>query len=45
MSAQELNFLIAARSQVRFDIGVRNFHFEVFLEDLRMDTYHGVSTT
>jgi hypothetical protein len=42
--APELNFLTATPSQVRFDIGVRNFHFEVFLVDSRMATCRGVST-
>jgi hypothetical protein len=45
MSSPELNFLTTARSQVRFDIGVRNFRFQVFFMDSRMDTCHGVSTT
>jgi hypothetical protein len=45
MSVPELNFLIAAHSQVRFDVGVRNFCFEVFLVDLRVDTCRGVSTS
>jgi hypothetical protein len=45
MSASELNFLTAARSQVRFDIGVGNFCFEVFLVDSRMDTCRGVLTS
>jgi hypothetical protein len=45
MSASELNFLTAACSKVRFNVGVRNFHFEVFLVDSRMDTCCGISTT
>jgi hypothetical protein len=45
MSTPELNFLTAARSQIRFDVGVRNFHFEVFLVDSRMDTCRGASTS
>jgi hypothetical protein len=45
MSAPELNFLTVARSQVRFDVGVRNFRFEVFLVDSRMDTCRGVPTS
>jgi hypothetical protein len=40
-----LSFLTAACSQVGFDVGVRNFYFEVFLVDSRMDTCHGVSTS
>jgi hypothetical protein len=36
MSTPELNFLTAARSQVRFDIGVRNFRFENSAVDSRM---------
>jgi hypothetical protein len=45
MSAAELNFLTAARSQVKFFVGVRNLHFEVFLVDLRMTTHRGASTS
>jgi hypothetical protein len=45
MSAPKLTFLTVARSQVGFDVGVRNFHFEVFLVDSRMDICHGVSTS
>jgi hypothetical protein len=45
MSAPELNFVTAARSQVRFDVGVKNFCFEVFLVDSKMDTCRGVSTS
>jgi hypothetical protein len=37
MSAPKLNFMTAAYSQVRFDVGVKNFHFEVFLVDSRME--------
>jgi hypothetical protein len=40
-----LDFLTAAHSQVRFDIGVRNFRFKVFLANSRMTTCHGASTT
>jgi hypothetical protein len=40
-----IEFLTAAYSHFRFDVGVRNFHFEVFLMDSRMATCHGVSTT
>jgi hypothetical protein len=42
-SVPELNFSTAARSQVRFDVGVRSFRFEVFLVNSSMDTCHGVS--
>jgi ABC-type thiamine transport system ATPase subunit len=45
MSAQELDFLTAAHSQVRFNVGVRNFRFEVFLVDSRMATCRGASTS
>jgi hypothetical protein len=37
-----MNFLIAARGQVRFDVGVRNFRLEVFLMDSRMAPCRGV---
>jgi hypothetical protein len=40
-----LNFLTAAHSQVRFNVGVRIFCFEVFWVDSRMDTYRGASTS
>jgi hypothetical protein len=42
---QNCIFLTAACSQVRFDVGVRSFRFEVFLGDSTMDTYHGASTS
>jgi hypothetical protein len=45
MSVPELIFLTAARSQVRFDIGVKKIRFEVFLVDSSMDTYRGVPTS
>jgi hypothetical protein len=45
MSAPELIFLTAAHSQVGFDVDVRNFRFEDFLVDSRMDTCHDVSTS
>jgi hypothetical protein len=37
-----MNFLIAARGQVRFDVSVRNFRLEVFLMDSRMAPCRGV---
>jgi hypothetical protein len=45
MLAPELNFLTAAHSLVRFDIGVKIFCFEIFLVDLGMDTCRDVSTS
>jgi hypothetical protein len=44
MSTPQLNFITAACNQVKFDFGVRNFCFEVFLMDLMMDICCGVST-
>jgi hypothetical protein len=37
-----IEYLTAASSQVRFDIGVRNLRFEVFSVDSRMATCRGV---
>jgi hypothetical protein len=45
MSASELNVLTAAHSQVRFDVGVKNYHFEVFLVDSKIASYRGTSTS
>jgi hypothetical protein len=38
----ELNFMTAAHSQVRFNVGARNFCFEVFLVESTMVTCHGI---
>jgi hypothetical protein len=40
--ASELHLLAVARSQVRFDVGAKKNHFEVFFVDSKMATYHGV---
>jgi hypothetical protein len=40
-----LNFLTVAHSEVEFDVGVRNCHFEVFLVDSRMATHRDASTS
>jgi hypothetical protein len=45
MSAPELNLLTSARSQVRFDVDVRNFCFEVFFADSRVPTCHDIATS
>jgi hypothetical protein len=34
----DLQFLIAAHSQVRVDAGAKKFHFEIFFENSRMAT-------